>query len=258
MRLLRIVGAMAVASPLTLLVAAPAAGAVDDTCKTVVSTLTDRPDSGTAGTWATDAMTRTVEICETDEAHNDNLAIYTAKLTDEGTFVTLEGDSLSPGGGQPLKGGVPGTLTGSAEYKFAAAPGFTTFDASHLDGKTLSGAPGGDNPTTGDWVKSMFSDYVGYNEVFNNSWSWTYKSCAGETWTNQAKELGGNSGDITGSEPCPEPAPSPEPKPSPDKDGDELAATGTDVTTFAYAGVALVLLGAVAVLIASRRRRATQ
>jgi LPXTG-motif cell wall-anchored protein len=74
-------------------------------------------------------------------------------------------------------------------------------------------------------------------------WEWTYTTCAGETWTdNETTEAGPYSlaNDITG-KPCPAAAPLPQ--------------TGSSVTGIVAAGGAAVLLGAMLVAFAMRRRR---
>lgn len=90
-------GPFAVSGPAA---AAPPAAA----CRTAVTTLVDRPDSGFHGDWAKDAITRTVQICEaappvTEKAAADKApSTYTATVVDTGTFTTVAGNS--PGAGK--------------------------------------------------------------------------------------------------------------------------------------------------------------
>lgn len=187
-----------------LLAAVPAVSAEVDTdnCETVVSTLTDRPDSAVGGgTWALDQIERTVTICEGDSL--EGVSNYHAEVVDEGTFVTLSLDHTPAGADQPLPAGIEGTMTGGFTAAFEADAGFESFDASHLDGQTITWDEGGDNLSTGQWVASMFgNDFDGTS--LNDDWSWTYATCA-EQWINQTRALGGNEGDITGSPLCVQP-----------------------------------------------------
>lgn len=258
-------------------------------CRTVVSTLVDRPDSAVGGgTWALDQIERTVDVCQLSEG------VYQATVTDVGTFETLELDHTPNGVSQELPAGIPGNITGGfTTVEFDAAPGWDSFDSSVLDGVTVTGT---DHPS-GTWVSDLFTD-VDAATLAGDTWSWTYTSCAGEEWVNQAAALGGNQGDITG-EQCPDPEPtptetvsaSPTTKPVtcdefstqdeaqvayeagatqldgngdgvaceslPAADEDQLPTTGSPLTWIVVIGVAL-LLGGGTLFALSRLRRQTQ
>lgn len=165
-----------------------AQAAEEQDCKTVTTTLVDRPDSAVGGgTWALDAMTRTAVICQTEPG------TYTARVDDDGTFVTLALDHTPAGVSQALPAGLEGTVIGGFDtVAFQAAADWETFDATVLDGVTVTGA---DHPS-GTWVSELFTD-VDSATLDGDAWSWVYTTCS-ESWTNQAAALGGNSGDITG------------------------------------------------------------
>lgn len=183
----------------TFVLATPAAAveAIDD-CKTVVTNLVDRPDSGTNGNWAKDTFTRTVKICHVEVQVEVKSLVpvaswhYTAKVTDTGTFMTIGGPNLSPGANHYLLADVPGTFEGGFTATFEAPANWQFFNNKH-QGKTYTGAVGGDNPSSSDWVKTLWdSGFVGSS--LNEDWKWTYTTC-NEKWVNAAA---GNSGDITG------------------------------------------------------------
>lgn len=164
---------------------------------------------------------------------------YHAVVKDNGTFVTVAGDTLSPNAGAPLAGDVPGTMTGGFTADLVAPAHWCTFDASDLDGKTVEGS---DGPTTPTWVSSLF----GSDETaINDDWAWTYKTCV-EQWWDAADEDSSDgtteaAGDITG-KPCPTtPAPT---TVTVVANAPQLPVTGASVTTFVAAGVGLVLVGA--------------
>ena len=150
-----------------------------------------------------------MKICEVEAVNEEEKSTYTAEVTDEGTFVTEGGPANSPQENDPLADGVPGTFNGSYWAGFTAASGFQNFTA--MTG-TKDGAPNGtDNPSTGNWVKSMFSDFDG-TSLFPNSWQWVYTTCV-EKWVNGADDLGGSFGYIVG-------------KPVPDHAGPDEEAIG--------------------------------
>lgn len=177
---------------------APAA-AVEPTedCKTVVTNLVDRPDSGTNGQWAKDTFTRTVKVCHVSEMTKLTVPVeswnYTATVVDKGTFLTLGGPNLSPGNNKKLLAEIPGTFEGGFTATFAAPANWQFYSDTHLQGKILSGPAGQGNPTSSEWVKSLWtSGFVGTS--LNEDWKWTYTTC-NEQWVNAAS---GNNGDITG------------------------------------------------------------
>lgn len=205
------VGGLALAAP---------AHAQDD-CRTVVSTLVDRPDSAVGGgTWALDQLERTVEVCQVSDGR------YQATVTDLGTFETVELDHTPAGTDQPLPAGITGTVEGGfTTIEFEAARLWESFNASVLDGVTVTGA---DRPSS-TWVSELFSD-VDKATLDGENWSWTYTTCS-EEWVNQADALGGNKGDITGKE-CPsEPTPTPTTKPSPEPECVDVNTANAETLT---------------------------
>lgn len=175
--------------------AAPAAADTLPDCKNVTASIADRPDSGTAGTWAADTFTRTAKICHVVEAPAppDRAVVpvpswtYTVVVTDDGAFTT-NASNQSPGHGSPMRAGVVGKFSGGIDGKFSAPAewqGFTPpTNTSTLD--------------TEHWVKALFKT-VGESTVQDlvYSWGWKYEVC-NEAWFNGDKPHGGNRGDITG------------------------------------------------------------
>lgn len=198
MKKLLIAAAVGLAGTFVLATPSAAVEATDD-CKTVVTNLVDRPDSGTNGNWAKDTFTRTVKICHVEVIQAEVKSLvpvaswhYTATVKDDGTFTTIGGVNLSPGANHYLLADVPGTFVGGFTATFEAPANWQFFNNKH-QGKTYTGAVGGDNPSSSDWVKTLWdSGFVG-NSI-NDDWKWTYTTC-NEKWVNAAA---GNSGDITG------------------------------------------------------------
>lgn len=227
--------------------ASPANAEPVQDCKTVVTSVVNRPDNGhgTGGTpqpgyWADDTHKRTITICREVHASpsasvtpklvvpSDN---YTAKGVDDGTFVTRAGAHLSPNDGMPLAGGVKGKLYGTFEWKITAPANWQFFDASKFDGKTVTGDPkasdSDDNPSTSMWVNGFWGKGVETHIVFNEAnWSWLYWLCGskpdlkdlakyrGEYWWDAGSQLSNDgtthlAGDIHGRQVCPSPSASP-------------------------------------------------
>jgi hypothetical protein len=281
-------GALILAGAAALAGAMPAqASAPQPEHKTVVTTVTDRADSGNHGVWAVDTIVRTVELTggpayvvpapqalkanSTQQELCDSVAAlglrwnYTAKVTDEGTFLTKGGSTLSPNDGKPLMGGVSGTVKGSFTASFTAPAHWCTYDAKALNGKTVKGES---TPKTSEWVKSVFAD--GFDgSAINNDWTWTYKTCA-ESWWDAAdpKSNDGESdeaGDITGKA-CQSPTPSPKPEQSGGTNPGSSGGTSSDGSTGGLpvtgpavgaiaGGAALLVAAGVALFLAARRRR---
>lgn len=164
---------------------------------TSTTTLTNHPDSGNHGDWATDDFKRVVKICEVGDTK-----VYHATVEDNGHFTTITG-AQSPNAGIPIKGTVTGEMWGGFTADFTAAPNFATYMRGH------HGA------TTSTWVAGYFSDFKGSS--INEDWSWSYRSKC-EKWTDAADNGNGalpEDGDITGCTCPPEPSPSPSESPSP-------------------------------------------
>lgn len=153
------------------------ATATDETCApgwvaTYSTVVSNRPDSGTNGTWAYDAFTRTTTVYD----HCDGT--YGVKLDDAGTFTTVAG--TSPGDqAAPLVAGITGSFTGSASI-------VVTSETPPTDpGPTSDGSVG-----SSAWAGLLFAGNVGVL----GDWGWTYATDC-ETWVNSSA---GNSGDVVG------------------------------------------------------------
>jgi hypothetical protein len=191
--------------------------AVVEDCKTVVSTLVDRPDNGhgTPSKWALDDFTRTVKVCHVpnelptlaDDVAKTLVEVeswhYHATVTDEGTFTTVNGFHRSPNNGHMLLGNVPGTLKGGFTADVEAPASWQFFTPDTLNGKTFTGEAGTEEggPTTSTWVKALWSDGLSKQSSFiNKDWWWKYKTC-NEYWLDSEKTDDGQNqfaGDITG------------------------------------------------------------
>jgi len=178
---------------------------------------------------------------------------YHAEVTDNGTFKTLAGATLSPNAGAALLGNVPGTLVGGFTADFTAPAHWCSFNDSKLNGKTLDGD---EAPSASEWLKCLFGDKFDGSSI-NDDWAWTYKTCS-EQWVYAADNNDGqdeDAGDITG-KPCPTtPAPSTAP---PVIVTAQLPVTGASTTVPAVLGGTLTVVGAALLigLAATRRRRA--
>lgn len=106
------------------------------------------------------------------------------------------------------------------------------------------------NPTTGNWVKSLFG--VTFNgSSLNEDWSWTYETCS-EKWINANDK---NEGDITGKA-CPSESASPSASASASTSaaGGALPITGGNSAAIGIVAVGLIAAGAITYLVARRRR----
>jgi hypothetical protein len=273
LRMIGAVGALILAGTVALTAGPAQAAPPEAEHQTVTTTLTDRADGGNHGVWATDTITRTValtggpEYVQPPAAAKDaqpnvctfveKLGLrwnYTAKVTDTGKFVTLDGKS--PNAGKDLKAGTKGTVGGSFTATFTAPAHWCTFEDKALNGKTVKGDQA---PKTSEWVKSLFTDgFTGAS--INNDWTWTYTTCSEKWWdAADAKSNDGETdaaGDITGKA-CSVPAPTTPAPPATTAPGAAggLPVTGTSLPLIAGGGVALLLVGAGAVWLTRRRVR---
>jgi hypothetical protein len=217
------------------LLAFPAAASADSPSDTVVATstsyLTNRPDSGNHGDWATDKITRVVEIhrvgdvkeCDEFDGPNNTATmntqdeqgealcgLYYGVIKDSGTFTTIPGDHSSPNAGVKLLDQT-GTLTGGATTKKFVAH---FIGKGWADGQTFDGANGG--ASTSEWVSKYFDHFSSKKPYdFGQDWGWTYKTCT-EQWVDSSTNGDGahpDDGDITGKA-CPAPTPTPTPTPA--------------------------------------------
>lgn len=204
--------------------AAPTPSASPKDCKTVVSDMAARPDSGVAVShWADDKIHRVVTVCHIeDEQPTANIApvkywTYSATGDDTGTFTTV--GTKSPQHGWPMKTGAKGTLTGHFSVEFTAPANWAGFSDSTVHNSSAF--------STSEWLAKLWSaeGYEANEKTFY--WKWTYKLCE-QFWVNSVK---GNVGDITGYrlKHCPSPSPSVSPS-----SGD---TTPTTVTTTPVTGL---------------------
>jgi hypothetical protein len=173
--------AAAIGLAATLIAVPVTAHAAATDCKTVSADLV-RPDSGTAGDWATDTFHRTVKICHTAstaKAVEVQSWTYTAVGDDSGTFTTKGTKSFK---GATMKPDVTGKMAGHFELTFDAPKDWGLYVGAPKDGSKYS---------TGDWLGHLFSDGMKAGKFV---WGWNYETC-NEKLTNAST---GNPGDITG------------------------------------------------------------
>ncbi|MDE1966406.1 MAG: hypothetical protein KGI41_04170, partial [Patescibacteria group bacterium] len=179
-------------APLAHAVAAPCTSGVGSPLLFNLSEqITNDPDSSNApsgGDWATDTITRNVQIWQ----DASNPTYYCAQADDTGTFTTFGGTrGISPQSGASLPEVVTGTIVGTV------GPVATTTvpaDAGAWGSTHAIDCQNSDSCSTiGAWMKnyfgSMFSSY---------DWTWTYDGGANETWTNAQP----SSGDIVHVQPA--------------------------------------------------------
>lgn len=198
---------------------------------------------------------------------------YEAVVADDGTFVTTNSSATgSPGEGKSLVKDAEGTFAGGATAKFYAPAHWCSFQKDKYDGQTKTGQQTG---STSEFIAKLFKKN-GYTEIVAKheggpltKWEWKYTRCAEtageEVWVNGKA---GNSGDVRGTA-CPTPSASPTPttaSPRPTlaspslspaggtAGGGDLPLTGPGVTVVALGGLALLVAGAVAVIVTRRRR----
>jgi hypothetical protein len=170
---------------------------------TALSNLTNRPDSGGHGNWATDTIVRNVAITKQGAVPASNCGagatscfFYTGSLTDTGTFVTIK-DAKSPVAGTPINGVLSGTMSGGAKLEFYAtsdAPSPSLVQG-NVDGPGTDAA----ETTTARWAAQFFPAGVTVTDAKLNDWKWTYADSLCETHT---QSLGGLTGDILGVNNC--------------------------------------------------------
>lgn len=267
-RIFRLLGVSAIVALGSLAVVSSPAAAVESTnqcsttSKTVVTHLTNRPDSGHYGTWALLDIDRKVVISKVQAslAAQDTTWAYQAVVTDEGTFVTQGGNGLSPNKGNNLKGGVKGKVTGQFKVDFTAPRCWGGY----------LGHKGSQDTSTGDWVKTVWGGEIQITTNLGSNYAWTYKTAC-ETWLDAYNNDDGQAsgaGDITGKV-CPEP-----PKPSPSATATvtptrpstsppaaslsavpvSLPVTGSGASTVALIAVGLLAVGGLATFLTRRRR----
>jgi uncharacterized protein (DUF2141 family) len=161
----------------------------------ITQNITNDPDSGVHGNWATDAFTEHVSVWL-----GSNNTTYCANAnTTNGTFVTT--GPLSPEAGVALSAGITGTFTGGENYTlpFATSSSITGTTATP---QTLN-LPDSSTAGFSTWVSTVFpSVAVGDGSNSVNTYSLTYITPSNGTWTDADGSVGvgsgGDTGDITG------------------------------------------------------------
>lgn len=267
MRKLLSLSSLLILPTMGILVTSQPALAEEPDCKTVTTTLQDRPDNGhgTPGIWALDTMDRTVKVCHvvTPQVAAVEIGtwVYSATLSDEGTFTTVPGDTNSPNDGKAVVKQT-GTVSGTATFSnFTAPHDWIAWDNS-IDGKTYHGtAPA----ATNDWVSLLWKD--GASKTGITDYEWTYKTCS-ETWVDSSNPKNNDgqddsAGDITGKA-CASPSPSPSASsskaapvvhsPSPTSKTATLPVTGSNIPYVLGGGVAILAAGSILWILGRRRR----
>jgi hypothetical protein len=193
---------------------------------TATTTVTNHPDNGGAGQWATDAYTRTLtvspaaaSVCSGDTILKAGFSAaidscYVATVSDTGTFKTIVGakapDQGSPASNAVIGSIVEGTFTGGATYDVYALNTDILTNSTVL--KTQDGTPTGFGTTSGTWPEQAFSvtggapaaDAKAAYTTGGVDWSWTYKTAC-ESWVDAGTSGDGQvpgDGNITGLQNC--------------------------------------------------------
>lgn len=161
----------------------------------------NRPDSGGDGnTWAYDTMFRTVTVTDQGVAPAAGQELFQVTVTDDGTFQAIQGQ-LTPSAADktaviahPVKGSIAGSIT----YTVTAPAGSLRPSQALATEDDNFAAP---VTTTAQLALVPFTS--GAVVTATGAWSWTYKTLAGETWTDASTGLTGN---ITGILPAKPPA----------------------------------------------------
>jgi hypothetical protein len=157
--------------------------------------------------WANDNMIRTVNLTRKGAADSDKCGgapqcwLYTATLTDNGTFTTVAGKaSPNSSSSATVAGDLTGTMIGGATVQIYASTNQT-------DGSLVPATQAGRGSFgTGDWVKQAFPAGTQFGDSTLTSYKWVYSlGCAGQTWTDAINPgddgQGANDGNITAA--CP-------------------------------------------------------
>lgn len=210
---LRIITAAAgiLAAALTVTLLPAAAGAASFGPHRAFTTITDHPDSGNGGTWATDGpfrRTLTLTLTGTTGSGASEVWNYEARVSDWGEFRTIAG-ALTPnqGGayaGDVITASVIGWMAGTAEYSFTASAPASKAPNMGVP-RAESGAPSADPETTSDWYEQAFPAGTTFGGPGIGAWSWHYTVYAWpwnvQTWTDSSTNGDGNlpgDGNITG------------------------------------------------------------
>lgn len=161
--------------------------------------LTDRIDSGRAGNWATDQMTRTITLTRDHEVPASKCGsgatecyAYFGIESDSGTFKTIDG-AKSPEAGTPISGSLSGTVAGSQKFEFDASS--ATPDASNLPASMS-----GNDVSSVDMPKQLFASGTQFSAVTEPTFGYDYTATSTcEQWHDGST---GDAGDIQGVNHC--------------------------------------------------------
>jgi hypothetical protein len=135
------------------------------------------PDSGLGGNdWANDTINRQLQIWKTADGK------YCASVSDQGSFVTVEG--ASPGTTGLVSAGITGKMKGG----YTTTPLEGTFDSTQYPTRGNLGMFDHTN-------RPSFMSYGLSGDLAD--WGWSYQTASNGSWVN-ASIPPGNSGDITG------------------------------------------------------------
>lgn len=160
----------------------------------------NRPDSGGDGnTWAYDALNRTIRV--TDNGASGANESFTVQVTDRGSFTAIAGQKTPGTGdaGNVITRAVKGSVSGGITYTITAPQGALKAAGSLGLENDLNAGP---KVTTEALAESVFTAGSVVGQPVTGAWSWTYRSQAGEAWTDASTGLSGN---ITGKLPAPAP-----------------------------------------------------
>jgi len=190
------------------LAAAPAHAALSTT--TLVTRITDRPDSGNGGTWAYDNLDRTLTVTVNPNQAGVPAGFtgYTATVSDTGSFTAIQSNDTpnQSTAGLTISHPVKGSVSGGVSY---------TVTAPDTDSLVAQAAPASEDDhfnspsgedTTGLWPEQAFESTAGVTVTMGTDWSWTYQTGC-QTWIDSQADGDGNTpadGNITGKV-CPVP-----------------------------------------------------
>lgn len=177
---------------------------------TATTHMTNHPDSGNHGDWATDTFDRSasvtpggLQVGNTDCGTLVPCYKYTGMLSDNGSFLAADG-LLSPQAGAVIDGPVNGSFNGGA----MAGTGTFTFYANSPAPSDV-GVPtsvNGAGPSTSSWMKLFFPGGTLFSGDLLPGWSWTYgDSLHCQQWIDALSNSDGSlpaDGDITGVDHC--------------------------------------------------------
>ena len=155
---------------------------------TITQRITNDPDSGVHGDWAVDAFTENIAVWVASNG------TYCANAsTTNGTFVTT--GPLSPEEGNQLPAGIVGTFTGGENYVIPSGTSLNPlYSTTSTQAITLP-----DSSTAGFswWVNQVFpSIATSSGSSYVQTYSLTYVTPNGSTWTDADSKSGGDTGDI--------------------------------------------------------------